>query len=218
MGQDYNVVFIEQIGNAIRIIAKMGQTKRRQMMQNSWLGDKFVSAIEFQISPDGTYPNGQRVVWAGDWGKKERGMEVSLNGMCNDLNENLIVDFPEKDSSEYRYVVNHSKRLFVDKENTDEDKIHPLPLLTCEGWHPDRGGDYNGKDPQNIIGSWARDIVAVTREPPEGYLELYFDLTEWKGKFASTGIIINGRGTAEDESSDDEAIGDEDGDDGDEDD
>ena len=93
--------------------------------------------------------------------------------MCDDSKS---LYFPEKDTSEYRYVVNHSKRVFVDKQATEEDKMHPLPLLTCEG-NGRGGGDYIGEDPQHLVGSWARDIIAVTREPPEGYGEVHFDLT-----------------------------------------
>ena len=210
MGQYYKTVFIEQVGNKIRIIGWLCAKKYDsgwKLMEHSWVGNNFVSAIEFQISPEGAYPNGQRIVWAGDYADKEGDTEDNFYHMCGDYDGDDVsmLRFPEKDSNIYRYVVNHTKKLFVDKENTEDDKIHPLPLLTCEG--NGRGlGDYitvnqreftwtPGKDPQELVGSWARDIVAVTREPPIGYLEIYFDLTE---------LTIGER------ESHDEAIGDDD--------
>ena len=173
MGQYYKTVFIKKVRNGIRIIGWLhGHHYHTSVNLGTQLGEKFVSAIEFQISPDGTYPNGHRIVWAGDYSDNEKGSDINLNSMCTD---DFILLFPVKDASEYRYIVNHSQKLFVDKENIEE--YHPLPLLTCEG-NGRGGGDYNGKDPQHLVGSWSRDMIAVTREPPEGYLEVYFDLTE----------------------------------------
>ena len=52
-------------------------------------------------------------------------------------NTHKIEDFKIHKASETRYLVNHDKKQFVDKTKvpTDSDgwKIHPLPLLTCEG-------------------------------------------------------------------------------------
>ena len=76
---------------------------------------------------------------------------------------------------ETRYVVNHSRHLFVDKYNVKEikdwkgAKIHPLPLLTCEG-NGRGGGDFRG---ENVwVGTWARDIISVESKKPKGYTEI----------------------------------------------
>jgi hypothetical protein len=45
-----------------------------------------------------------------------------------------------------------------------------LPLLTAEG-NGRGGGDYRGEN-ENLIGSWARDIISVEMEIPDGYDEL----------------------------------------------
>ena len=62
----------------------------------------------------------------------------------------------------FRYIVNHSKKLFVDKEKLTSN-IHPLPLLTCEG-NGRGGGDYGGSS--ELVGSWARDVISVERLAP----------------------------------------------------
>jgi hypothetical protein len=77
-----------------------------------------------------------------------------------------------------RYVINHSKREFVDKTkvpNRDGWYIHPLPLLTCEG-NGKGGGDFRGDS--NLVGSWARDLISVYDTAPENYKEIIFDLVD----------------------------------------
>ncbi len=88
-----------------------------------------------------------------------------------------------------KYLVNHDKKQFVNKTKTPKDgdgwKIHPLPLLTCEG-NGRGGGDFfvsTEKKQGNVelIGVWARDKISVVSkkaEIPKGFTELVFDLTE----------------------------------------
>ena len=76
---------------------------------------------------------------------------------------------------------------FVDKNNVPEMsaewtksedgtgmKIHPLPLLTCEG-NNRGGGDYRG-DEKGLIGAWARDVISIDNMVPTGFKEIVFDL------------------------------------------
>jgi hypothetical protein len=88
-----------------------------------------------------------------------------------------------------KYLVNHDKKEFVNKTKTPKDsdgwKIHPLPLLTCEG-NGRGGGDFfvsTEKKQGNVelIGVWARDkisVVSTKAEIPKGFTELVFDLME----------------------------------------
>jgi hypothetical protein len=80
-----------------------------------------------------------------------------------------------------RYVVNHTKKEFIDKnrvlKDTDGYKIHPLPLMTCEG-NGQGGGDFFGEDPKGLVGSWARDLISIEGQKPEGFTEIIFDLVE----------------------------------------
>jgi len=88
-----------------------------------------------------------------------------------------------------KYLVNHDKKQFVNKTKVPKDgdgwKIHPLPLLTCEG-NGRGGGDFyiNTEKKQGnvkLIGTWARDTISVVStkaEIPKEYTELVFDLVE----------------------------------------
>ena len=75
---------------------------------------------------------------------------------------------------ETRYIVNHTKKQFVDKTKAPKDsegwQVHPLPLLTCEG-NGQGGGDYR-KEENKFIGVWARDVISVQSKKPKGFTEI----------------------------------------------
>jgi hypothetical protein len=88
-----------------------------------------------------------------------------------------------------KYLINYDKQEYVDKSKVPADKdgwkIHPLPLLTCEG--NDRGGgDFRVDENANqgnveLIGSWARNKIGVAfkkTDIPKGFKEVKFDLVE----------------------------------------
>ena len=72
-------------------------------------------------------------------------------------------------------------QIYVDKNKVPKDasnwgwKLHPLPLLTCEG-NGRGGGDFHGSN--ELIGTWARDVISVAAKKPKGFKELIFDVTE----------------------------------------
>ena len=88
-----------------------------------------------------------------------------------------------------KYFINYDKKEYVDKSKvpTDKDgwKIHPLPLLTCEG-NGRGGGDFHINEEKNqgnvdLIGSWARNKIGVAfkkTDIPKDFKEIKFDLTE----------------------------------------
>jgi hypothetical protein len=97
-------------------------------------------------------------------------------------NTHKIEDFKLLPIAKAKYLVNHDKKQFVDKTKVPSDsdgwRIHPLPLLTCEG-NGRGGGDFRGES--ELVGSWARDIISVESKKadiPKGYTELIFDLVE----------------------------------------
>lgn len=118
--------------------------------------------------------------------------EVTLYSLCED---SLKVK-PKAMVVKERYLVNHDKKQFIDKKKVpvtdvyhDNEtgknrtfKIHPLPLMTCEG--NDRGGGDFHINPDkeqgctSLIGTWARDLISVESKVPEGYTEIIFNLTE----------------------------------------
>jgi len=144
-----------------------------KLMEHSWMKNTFVKAFESLIKG-----NPQRVVWSGDYADACNGRKTNLYDRCTDSNKVNPTD--TYTDTETRYVVNHSKKTYVDKTkvvNNGGWKIHPLPLLTCEG-NGRGGGDFHGADKNNIVGTWARDLVSVESRKPNGYAEIVFDLAE----------------------------------------
>ncbi len=70
----------------------------------------------------------------------------------------------------FRYLVNHHKMEFVDKDKIRENdgyKVHPLPLLTAAS-NGEGGGDYDGESGAQYVGSWCGDCIAVAHDHPRG--------------------------------------------------
>jgi len=179
MGQYYKPVSIEKkeyvyshdYGNGLKL------------MQHSYIGNNFVSAVENLIKKGGRWHK-DHIVWAGDYADNELLVEENLF----DLAIEKISPSDETDES-LRYIVNLDKKEFVDKkkvpvteyfEDGETMKIHPLPLLTCEG-NGRGGGDFRDSDPNNLIGRWARCRVVMNKTRPKanrGFKEINFDLVE----------------------------------------
>lgn len=159
-----------------------------KLMEHSWLKNPFVQTFEKLLTRRGGYYK-SRVVWAGDYADEETDIliddkPVNLNSLCSD--ELQIKPDVVKSTANYPYILNHSKKLFVDKTKViskDGWQIHPLPLLTCEG-NGRGGGDFGGEDKQGLVGSWARDVISVEKNHPhdvietQDYKEIEFDLFE----------------------------------------
>ena len=165
-----------------------------KLMEHSYQGNNFVSTFEKELTRRGNHYK-SRVVWAGDYAEEEPGLKIieegkehdaNLYSLCNDENE---IKPKVAKTDDYPFIVNHTKKQFVDKNKVPEIqdwegvKIHPLPLLTSEG-NGQGGGDFRGEDENQIIGSWARDVISIEKESPlvmigtTDYTELIFDLKE----------------------------------------
>lgn len=149
----------------------------------------------------GDYADGEPELTTKVMGKNgiEYDHEVNLYGLCfgkddDEVKSGAEIDTKIKlrkspvDKELYPFLVNYDKNEFVDKRKVPAvhpywDRggngwaLHPLPLLTCEGCGRG-GGDFNGVDPNNLIGRWARNRIGVERTVPEGFTELIFDLVE----------------------------------------
>jgi len=164
-----------------------------KLMEHSYQGNNFVSTFEKQLSRTGEHYK-SRVVWAGDYADEEPDLKIIDEGkeydanlylLCNDKNE---IKPKVSKTDTYQYILNHTKKEFVDKNKVPEikdwkgAKIHPLPLLTCDG-NGRGGGDFTG-DEKGIVGSWARDVISVEKTNPlvttdtMDYKEIIFDLNE----------------------------------------
>lgn len=155
-----------------------------KLMEHSWMKNPFLKFVESLIAEGGSW-YGKPLVWAGDYadpetdengnvikGKNDDGSEYDAN--LYDLKENCIKPSKEFNPKHYRYIINETKKQFVDKNKCPDDgdgwRIHPLPLLACEG-NGYGGGDYNGDNMDNV-GVWARDVITVSTKKPKGYTEI----------------------------------------------
>lgn len=151
-----------------------------KLMEHSWIGNKMMLVIENLLIPGGKWYK-KRIVWAGDYADNETDSKVNLSGLCENSQKTKGKPLSIRNSQKFKFIVNHTKKLFVDKNKVPDNdgwKIHPLSLLTCEG-NGRGGGDFRDEDKNNLIGSWSRDVISVETETPEGYSEIIFDLVEY---------------------------------------
>jgi hypothetical protein len=144
-----------------------------KLTEHSYIDDIFMTAVEYVLCPLGMFYK-SRIVWAGDYAENE----PELNENLYNLSENKIYNpiLPKNCNeimNKYRYIVNHTKKQYVDKKNKI---LHPLALLTAEG-NGAGGGDYFGTN-EILIGSWGRDIISIDEEIPENYTELVCEFKE----------------------------------------
>ena len=170
MGQYYKpIILAENKKTVVSWVYSHKYSNGLKLMEHSWLGNNFVGAFESLIKD-----NPKRVVWAGDYAVDCRGRKTNLYSRCKDSLEVT----PTANDKDVRFIINLSKKTFVDKHkcvNRYGWPIHPLPLLTCEG-NGRGGGDYRGES--SLIGSWARDVISVSDTKPKDFEELVFDLVE----------------------------------------
>lgn len=178
MGQYYKPLAIKSHGNpVIGWMYSHDYHNGLKLMEHSYLNNSFVMAVETLLIEGGKWYKNP-IVWAGDYAPNEENVKHNLFSLCKD--ENKLTPAEPQTMDKFRYIVNHTKKLYVDKTKVpgkDGYFIHPLPLLTAEG-NGQGGGDFYGKEPKNLIGSWARNIISIETVIPEGYNELFFDLME----------------------------------------
>jgi hypothetical protein len=173
MGQYYYAVILDAQGKIVVWMNAFPYGSGVKLMEHSYIDNAFVNTFEFSLSPEGALYK-SRVVWAGDYADNEPGQEKNLHDLCNDDEKKLITP-AEKNASKYRYLVNHTKKQYVDKTKTGN--LHPLPLMTAEG-NGRGGGDIY--DAPSFVGSWARDVISVEEAVPgvENFQEIVFELGE----------------------------------------
>lgn len=181
MGQYYSASILAKNKKTVeKFVSPYNYGNGAKLTEHSWIGNNFVLAFESLI-----YKNPQHVVWAGDYADNCKSRKTNLYKRCIDKKE--VKPTAHLKADEVRFIVNHTKKQFVDTFNVlkitaswvgDRDyRIHPLPLLTCEG-NGRGGGDFKGDDNHKIVGSWARNLISVEPDIPKDYVELVFDLIE----------------------------------------
>lgn len=160
-----------------------------KLMEHSWVKNPFVKFIESLLAEGGAW-HGSPIVWAGDYADSEKDkqgniIEVTEEGVTYEANLYFLATVEVKPEGtpkpkHYRYLINETDKTFVDKNKVPDNdgwRIHPLPLLTCEG-NGKGGGDFRGEDYQGLIGTWARKVIIPSTKKPKGYNEIYFELKE----------------------------------------
>ena len=178
MGQYYVAVILDESGKIIRTFLDSSQYNNgAKLTEHSYIGNQYMTAVESLLSPEGMFYK-SRVVWAGDYADPEPELGATLHDLAlEEFNFGKASCVAKKDMEPYRYIVNHTKKLYVDKNLEHNDfGYHPLSLLTAEG-NGRGGGDYKGQN-ADLVGQWARDVLSVEREFPEGYTELECDFAD----------------------------------------
>lgn len=161
-----------------------------KLMEHSYIGNPLTAAVEHLLQEGGSW-HGHRIVWGGDYADVEpetKGKTPLKGENLYQLITNKVIVSPknQKRNRYLRYLVNLDKNLFVDLSKIPKTnwggKIHPLPLLTCEG-NGRGGGDFRYDEEKHpdwdkLIGSWARDRIAMSRKKPKDKEELIFNLQE----------------------------------------
>lgn len=209
MGQYYKPVFLNEKNKPVSFVYSHDFASGLKIMEHSWVGNKFVQFVERQLIGNptklvwaGDYAEREDPKTISDFElkqiadettetynfKKLKEVGVNLYDLCQCVGK-LIYDEDIKDkynhkfpdySKGFKYVVNHTKKQFVDKSkvpNKDGWRVHPLPLLTCEG-NGGGGGDYYSENGKSFIGVWARDLISVENKKPKGYTEITPDFKE----------------------------------------
>lgn len=175
MGQYYKAACLNDFGNKINgWVLPHDYQSGLKLMEHSWMLNDFVNSVESLLSSGSDWYK-KSIVWAGDYADNEDNTETNIFSLCveNKKKKPKVIK-----PMEFRYILNHTKKQFVDKLKVPENDgwmIHPLPLLTCEG-NGRGGGDYRGES--DIVGSWARNKISVDNYVPEDFTELVFDLVE----------------------------------------
>ncbi len=173
MGQYYKVVFLADNMDIIRIwLTPSAYNSGIKLMEHSYINNKFMNAIEFIISKHGIFYK-SRIIWAGDYADSYNG-EVNKDGEELNLyhlseqqvNKNITYDVSIDNMDKYRFIVNHTKKLYVDKQKCEENSyglcIHPLPLLVSDNCNGRGGGDYFGNN-ETLCGTWHNDVISVEK-------------------------------------------------------
>ena len=212
MGQYYKAIFLNENQKPITSVVSYDFGTGAKLMEHSWTKNPFVRFVERQlmITPQrvvwgGDYADeedptslssmeikalaDEKSEYSNSKVIKEKGVNLySLSDIVGKLTHDENVknkyehDYKEIAPLKAKYLVNHTKKEFVDKTKTPKDNdgwcIHPLPLLTCEG-NGRGGGDFRGNE--ELVGVWARNIIGVVTkksEIPKDYKEIMFDLVE----------------------------------------
>jgi hypothetical protein len=164
-----------------------------KLMEFSWIGNNFVGTLESLINKENGKYAYYPIIVAGDYADEEpyslNGEKLNLYDIATDYGTKIgPQDAPEP--KHYRYIINEDKKVFIDCERVKisdtytndkgevyEYRVHPLPILCCDGCG--RGnGDYRGNHRE--IGAWKRNVVVVSDHRPDEneYREVFYNFID----------------------------------------
>ena len=168
MGQYYKPTLKPKGGRVWKCFNPWDFNNGVKLMEHSYIGNAVTNYVKNLI-----LRTPMRLVWAGDYADDEKGKDTNLYFLFK-AKEPKDKSVPQESIESMRYLVNHKKKLYVDYSKVEKGehgyRIDPMPLLCAEG-NGRGGGDYQGYA-MSLIGSWARDLISVESEIPNGYTEL----------------------------------------------
>jgi hypothetical protein len=175
MGQYYKFIILSDVKYNNKemiflVINPRSFNEGGKLMEHSYINTNLLDTVEYLIGPIGRFYK-SRIVWAGDYADDEDDDSINLYRLTDEYSEYTSC-FPNQN---YKYIVNHTKKLYIDKSN--HKTIHPLPLLISEG-NGQGGGDYNGNNLE-LCGSWSRNVISMEHNIPDNYEELICNFDEY---------------------------------------
>ncbi len=172
MGQYYKAVLLLQTQDAqgqvvytiIGWLSPYGCGECAKLLEHAWVKNPFVINLTSLLCPEGKFPQGARVVWAGDYADPEPApIDDNLYSHCEEMEETDVL--PGICMTPFPFVLNHDSKQYA--RVGPEGTLHPLPILTCEG--NGRGG---GDLPLShswfpLAGTWARALISMAAAPPD---------------------------------------------------
>ena len=158
-----------------------------KLMEHSYVGNPMCRAAEYLLANEYA---GCPIVWAGDYGddvfiNTKAGAEDEtdcINAYClssEELEDKTINELPKRKVYDryHKYLINHDtyEYVVIPKRSKEDSRVHPLPLLTCNGCGRG-GGDYNPpREYEKYIGMWCGHHLSVANELPTNAI-LYKEL------------------------------------------
>lgn len=197
MGQYYNAVVIDSLGNVVKFSPRDYENFYK-LMEHSWVGNKFVNVVYRAI-----HNHPQRVAWIGDYSNDYYEDEYHCAYQDKIAQDDFMKYFdicwretpvqpkkirfsvmPVTESTQNRYLLNHTTKQYIDlykhaiQYEGEWGAIDPLPLLTACG-NGRGGGDYHGTH-MELVGAWAFDVLELVCKKSKiaGYQELTVSFTE----------------------------------------
>jgi len=141
-----------------------------KFLEMAYKNNKYMLRMEKLLSVDGLWHK-QRVILAGEYAEKERNRDFNLFTMTQckspvtsqNINPITVSDEYYAKEDEFRYILNHDKGEYVDKQKCT--KIHPLAILLEDGY--------------NEGGEWKRQRISVQNYIPENFIEYIIDESEY---------------------------------------